>query len=282
MTSISEIRPSPIAGVWYPGEPQQLAAEIDHFLEQAQIPQLDGEVIGLISPHAGYRYSGRTAAHAYRAVSGAERELVAVLSPLHAFHPAPVLTSAHRAYHTPLGTVPIDTDGLAELEEELVNQVQVGLTPVANDREHSLEIELPFLQRTLKNEFKLLPVMLRSQSAAIAQPLGIALARVLSGRSGLLVASTDLSHFYPVEQARQLDTEMLHQIENFDPEAVLRTEKTGTGFACGVAAVAAVLWAARELGADEVRILHYSTSADETLDDSSVVGYGAAVILKHT
>jgi len=280
MPRISEVRPSPIAGVWYTGEPRLLAEQVDAFLNQARLPDLDGEVIGVVTPHAGYRYSGRTAGFAFRAVLGQKPDLVAILSPFHAFHPAPLLTSAHQAYETPLGAVEVDREALAELDEMLIDYAQVGLVPVANDREHSLEIELPFLQRALAAPFKLLPVMVRNLSETIVHPLGLALARILKDRSALLVASTDLSHFYPVNEARKLDEEMLHQIEAFSPEGVLRAESSGTGYACGVAGVAAVLWAGQELGADLVRVLHYSTSADETHDTSSVVGYGAAALIK--
>jgi AmmeMemoRadiSam system protein B len=258
-----------------------LARQVDDLLQQAQVGALDGEVVAIITPHAGYRYSGRTAGNAFRTVQGEKRDLVAVLSPFHAFHPSPLLTTAHRAYRTPLGSVPVDREALAKLDEELESTLQIGVTPVANDREHSLEIELPFLQRALDGSFQLLPVMVRSLTETVAHPLGMALAKVLQGRSSLLVASTDLSHFYPVNVARELDSEMLRRIASFSPEDVLQAEIEGAGFACGVGAVAAVLWAARELGADEVRIVHYSTSADETLDRSSVVGYGAAVILRH-
>lgn len=114
----------------------------------------------------------------------------------------------------------------------------------------------------------------------MAQILGSALAEVLKHRNALLVASTDLSHFYPLPIANQLDTEMLSLIEAFSPQGVLQAEESATAFACGAGAVAAVLVAARELGGNEVKILHYSTSAEETLDSSSVVGYGAAVVLQ--
>ncbi len=109
--------------------------------------------------------------------------------------------------------------------------------------------------------------------------LGHALARVMQGRSGLLVASTDLSHFYPGEIAEELDQEMLTRMQSFDPDSLFEAERSGKGFACGVAAVAAVLWAAKEMGAQQVEILHHSTSGDETGDHTSVVGYGAAAVL---
>jgi len=279
MGKISAVRPSPIAGLWYSADPQQLAQQIDQYIAQAQIPPLNGKVIALIAPHAGHRYSGRTAGHAYKTVLGQEFDVVAIVSPMHAYYPAPVLTSAHSSYFTPLGEVPVERD-LTDRLAELLAEETIGLTPIANDDEHSLEIQLPFLQRALNKPFSLLPVMVRRKDWRMAQILGNALAKVLKHRNALLVASTDLSHFYPLPIANQLDTEMLSLIEAFSPQGVLQAEEAATGFACGAGAVAAVLVAARELGGNEVKILHYSTSAEETLDSSSVVGYGAVVVLQ--
>jgi AmmeMemoRadiSam system protein B len=279
MGKISAVRPSPIAGLWYSADPQQLAQQIDQYIAQAQIPPLQGKVVALVAPHAGHRYSGRTAGHAYKTVLGQEFDVVAIVSPLHAYYPAPVLTSAHSSYFTPLGEVPVERD-LTDRLAELLAEETIGLTPIANDDEHSLEIQLPFLQRALSKPFSLLPVMVRRKDWRMAQILGSALAEVLKHRNALLVASTDLSHFYPLPIANQLDTEMLSLIEAFSPQGVLQAEEAGTAFACGAGAVAAVLVAARELGGNEVKILHYSTSAEETLDSSSVVGYGAAVVLQ--
>ncbi len=279
MGKISAVRPSPIAGLWYSADPQQLAQQIDQYIAQAQIPPLNGKVVALIAPHAGHRYSGRTAGHAYKTVLGQEFDVVAIVSPMHAYYPAPVLTSAHSSYFTPLGEVPVERD-LTDRLAELLAEETIGLTPIANDDEHSLEIQLPFLQRALNKPFSLLPVMVRRKDWRMAQILGNALAKVLKHRNALLVASTDLSHFYPLPIANQLDTEMLSLIEAFSPQGVLQAEEAATGFACGAGAVAAVLVAARELGGNEVKILHYSTSAEETLDSSSVVGYGAAVVLQ--
>ncbi|RPJ52207.1 MAG: AmmeMemoRadiSam system protein B [Chloroflexi bacterium] len=281
MSGIAEIRPSPIAGTWYSGDPARLRQQVDEYLSSARLPAIPGHVTAIIAPHAGHRYSGRTAGHAFATVLGQERELVAVVSPMHAGYPANLLTSGHQAYGTPLGPVRIDRDALAWLDEILTRD-GMPLTPVVNDKEHSLEIELPFLQRALRSDFKLLPVMVRSQSPLVARRLGHALAQVMQGRNGLMVASTDLSHFYPEDLAQKLDEEMLRRIHSFSPDDLFNAERSGKGFACGVASVAAVLWAARELGGSVVEILHHSTSGEETGDYSSVVGYGAAVVVKHT
>ncbi len=275
-----DLRPSPIAGTWYEGRPNVLAEEIDRYLDRAELPELSGEVIAVIAPHAGHRYSGPVAGYAFAAVRNRTPELVAIISPMHQPYYEPLLTARHDAYTTPLGNIPINKDALAELNAILKPELNFGVTAVPNDPEHSLEIELPFLQRALKGEFQILPVMVRSHQPAVAQVLGKALAKVLEGRDYLLVASTDLSHFYDQETANILDTEMLRCIESFQPESLFEAERTGKGYACGHAATAAVLWAARELGGDSVKILHHATSGDVTGDYRQVVGYGAAVVLK--
>jgi MEMO1 family protein len=271
-----DLRPSPIAGTWYAGNAKKLAASVDDFLAAAQLPEINGNIIAVIAPHAGHVYSGAVAAHAFAAVRNLTPDLVAVLSPFHNFAQYPLITTRHDAYSTPLGNIEVDRSALAELQSNL----EIPLVAIENDREHSLEIELPFLQRALKNEFKLLPIMVRAQESEIAKKLGHALAQTIGKKNALIVASTDLSHFYDQQTAKILDEEMLKRFESFNPESIFEAEQTGRGFACGHAAVAAMLWAARDLGANKVQILKYATSGDVTSDHSSVVGYGAAVVLK--
>jgi AmmeMemoRadiSam system protein B len=280
MQSTLDLRPSPIAGTWYEGRPEILQRNIDNYLDRAKLPELPGEVIAVIAPHAGHRYSGAVAGYAFAALRSQRPDLVAVIAPMHHPYAEALITSAHDAYTTPLAPVPIDKSAIKELDAILKVDLGFGLSAVSRDPEHSLEIELPFLQRALATDFKLLPVMVRAQDPGVSQGLGKALAGVLRDKNYALVASTDLSHFYDQETAKRLDSEMLRQIEAFSPEGVFETERSGRGFACGHAAVAAVLWAARDLGADAVKLLHYATSGDVTGDTSGVVGYGAAAILK--
>jgi AmmeMemoRadiSam system protein B len=277
---MSDLRPSPIAGTWYPGDAEALARSVDLQLAEAELEPAPGPVVGLIAPHAGHRYSGGVAAHAFRAVAGMSPEVVAVVSPMHQPHPAAVLSTAHAAYWTPLGTIEVDQGLLTAFEAALRRTTGLAVVRVARDTEHSLEIELPFLQRCLAGPFRLLPIMLRDQSAAVAQAVGRALAEVLRDWSALVVGSSDLSHFYPAATARALDGEMLARLAAFDPQSLLQAEDEGVGFACGKGALAAVLWAARDLGADVVRLLDYANSGDVTGDDDSVVGYGAAAIYR--
>jgi AmmeMemoRadiSam system protein B len=280
MTTTAPVRPSPLAGKWYEGNPKSLARAVDQYLDQAELPELPGEVVAVIAPHAGHFYSGPVAGYAFAAVRGTTPDLVAVLSPMHQPYYEPLLTTAHAAYSTPLGQITVDEEIVALLDAQLKETQGGGLTRVAYDQEHSLEIELPFLQRALAGDFKLLPVMVRAQSPRVSQGLGEALAKVLRDKNALLVASTDLSHFYKQSEAQALDHEMLRRIESFSPEEVFHAEEQGKGFACGLGALTAVLWAARGLGADQVKVLRHATSGDVTGDYSQVVGYGAAVILK--
>ena len=274
-TRLTDVRPSPIAGAWYPGAARPLRRDIEGYLDAAQVAPPPGAVVALVAPHAGYMYSGPVAGHAFALVRGAHFKTVVVVSPMHQYYDAPVLTSAHQAYGTPLGAVPINAEALAQLSE------QVEIKPVRYDREHSLEIELPFLQVAL-GDFDLIPLMMREQSVALAQALGAALAAVLEALPGpaLLVASSDLSHFYPQAQAEKLAAVMLERIGAVDPVGVIEAEEQRRGFACGRAAIATVLFAARALGADSAQVLRYATSGDVSGDYSQVVGYGAAVVYK--
>jgi AmmeMemoRadiSam system protein B len=275
-----DVRPSPIAGRWYDSDPEVLARSVDGYLDAAQLPDLEGEVIAVIAPHAGHTYSGPVAGYAFAALRGRSPDLVAVIAPMHHPYQELLITTAHDAYSTPLGDVPVDKDALNELDALLKTELMFGLSPVENDPEHSLEIELPFLQRALSSEWKLLPVMVRVREASISERLGKALAKVLRDKNFVLVASTDLSHFYNQQTALIYDRSMLDQIESFNPDGAFDLERAGKGFACGLGAFTAVMWAARELGADKVKVLRHATSGDVTGDYSSVVGYGAAAILK--
>lgn len=280
MKTETNVRPSPIAGRWYDDDSERLAAEVDGYLQNARLPELEGEVIGVMAPHAGLRYSGHVAGAAFAALLGKAPEVVAVVAPMHYAYPQPLITTAHTAYRTPLGEIPVDREALRSLMDLLESEADLRISPILHDPEHSLEIELPFLQRSLAAGFKLLPVMVRETRPQALRLFGECLAQALSGRQALLVASTDLSHFYTEKQANQLDEELLRRVESFDPRAVLSAENEGAGFACGRGAVAAVMWAARAMGASRAQVVRYATSGAVTGDFSQVVGYGAAVFTR--
>lgn len=279
-----DIRPSPIAGRWYSADPERLAHTIDAYLDAAEVTAPPGEIVGVIVPHAGHIYSGPVAAYAFRLLRQLPVEVVVILSPSHFHADGPLMTSSHDAYSTPLGVVEIDRPALGALQTALGAVFgRAGtelLVEIRRDREHAIEIQLPFLQRVLPPGFRLIPVMMRDQSARLALALGQAVARVVQGRRALIVGSSDLSHYYPQAVAEKLDAEMLRQLGGFDPEGVLAAEAEGRGMACGHGALAAALWAMRDLGATQSQVVKYATSGAVSGDLESVVGYGAVVIWK--
>ena len=265
------VRHSVIAGSWYPGTEEQLRKTVQGYLDNVEKEELDGERIGLISPHAGYIYSGQVAAYAYRQLDGASYDAVAIISPVHRMFVGRFAATSAAAYETPLGLVEVD----AELVE--ATDREVGLTRVPQDNEHSLEIQLPFLQVVL-GEFKLLPIMIGDQELSSCQKLGTALARVLKGKNVLLVASTDLSHFHNYDTAVRLDKIILEHVGSYDPEGLAKDLERGKCEACGGGPVIAVMLAAQELGANKAKALKYMNSGDVTGDRSQVVGYMAAAL----
>jgi len=277
----SEARPSPIAGTWYAGNAAALSRQMEAFFGAVKLKKddLKGRVIGLMVPHAGHRYSGQTAAYGFQAVAEEPRKLVVILAPMHMFCSEEITTTAHAAYQTPLGDVPVAQGALEQLEKALETR-GLRIAQILRDGEHSLEIQLPFLQHLWKPAFQLLPVMIRTHDSQKIKKFAAALHETIQGSDTLVIASTDLSHFFPQLTAQMLDAETLRRVHAFDPEAVLSGDLDHSAPACGAGAVAAMLHTARLLGADQAQILNYSTSAETTGDGSSVVGYGAAAVVK--
>jgi hypothetical protein len=199
------------------------------------------------------------------------------VSPSHFLTDGNIISTSHDSYQTPLGRVEIERAILNEIDNKLKENFEEKLVYVSKDPEHAIEVELPFLQYILKS-FRLVPIMIFNQSSEIASALGHSIAQVIANRNALLIASSDLSHFYPNRMARKFDEEMLSCIKAFDPEAVIQAEIMERGFACGRGAISTVLYACRELGANKVKVLNYENSGEVTGDYDSVVGYGAAVI----
>lgn len=266
------VRHSVIAGTWYPGDPRQLRAMLEGFLNEVPPQPFEGRLVGLISPHAGYIYSGQVAAFAYGQLRGKAFPKVVVVSPVHRMYTGEFATTDKAYYETPLGLIPVDTESVAAVER------QVRLNHVSQDMEHSLEIQLPFLQQVL-GSFALTPIMMGDQEWDSAVRLGQALAQAIGEQSALLVASTDLSHFHRYEAAVQLDQVVLKHITAYDPEGLSRTLDAHGAEACGGGPVIAVMLAAQALGATRAVLLKYMNSGDVTGDHSSVVGYAAVALL---
>lgn len=274
MDFIHSVRPSPIAGTWYTKEPLRLKEEINAYIDAAVLSddEFSGDVFGVVAPHAGHVYSGKTAGYAYRVVKGCQRDIVVILSPFHAYQPADVVTTAYDAYATPLGEIPVETQMLKQINEKF------PLQQVQQDPEHAQEIQLPFLQCALEGKFSILPLMVRTRNPKKLQNFADLLMENLQGHSYLIIASTDLSHFFSLDIAQQMDAEMLRRIKAMDAEAVLAAEHEGVASACGASSVAVLLYAVKKQTDPRAYILNYSTSADVTGDTRSVVGYGSAAI----
>lgn len=273
------VRKPAMAGSWYPGSEKALSAEIDRYLDAAARSGQTGRPMALVAPHAGYMYSGPTAAHSYKNIVGREVGTVVLVGPSHRAYFDGVAVYASGAWETPLGKTPVDEElarALIGLDHDHIKDL-----PSAHAQEHSLEIQLPFLQRVLKPGFKILPLMMFDHSLPACRRLAASLAKVVGDRRDvLLVASTDLSHFHSDAQARKLDKVVEQNVARFDPEGLAAALESGQCEACGGGPVVAVMLAARELGADTAVVYKYQTSGDVSGDRSQVVGYLAAGIYR--
>lgn len=274
---MKEIREPAVSGMFYPDKPDTLSRDIKKYLENVKKEKVEGEIIGLLVPHAGYMYSGQVAAYAYKLIEGKNFDSVVVIAPSHRVDFKGASIYDRGAYRTPLGLAPIDVE-LAKKMMERWNGIRY--LPEAHGQEHSLEVQIPFLQIVLKS-FKLIPIVMEPYwSRETCQSLGQAIADTIKGKNILLVASTDLSHFHAYEKAVQLDKIVLQHLDRFDVDGLNRDLKEGRCEACGGGPVITMMLAAKALGATQGRTLKYLNSGDVTGDRSRVVGYAAAVFCK--
>ncbi|MCE5308411.1 MAG: AmmeMemoRadiSam system protein B [Acidobacteriales bacterium] len=274
------VRPPMAAGSFYPADAKQLAAMIDGLLAATK-PTPIKDLAAIVVPHAGYVYSGHVAAQSYALLKGRPIQRVVVIAPCHvdAFSFSSVFDGD--AYDTPLGRVAVDTAFAAKLAsmDRRIKRSERGHVMVNGRGEHSLEVQLPFLQRVLK-DFKVVPIVMGEQDYDTCRALGVALAKLIQGPGTLIVASSDLSHFHPYDKATQLDGKTLQAIEEWDYLSMARNFERRVWEACGGGPIVAAMIASERLGATESRVLKYANSGDVTGDRSSVVGYGAAAFYK--
>lgn len=273
----SETRSPTWAGRFYPGSAAVLDADISEFMAKAEKKVLDGELVALIVPHAGYIYSGQIAASAYKQIEGMDFDTAVLLGVSHrtAVKGASIYKSG--GYETPLGITEIDS----ELAEELMAQSDVFTSvPRAHAMEHSLEVQVPFLQHIL-SDFKIVPILMGHWSEAICSAVSDALIEAISDKNILLLVSTDMSHFHQYDMARDMDEIALTSIQRMDSDQLIDDLLSGECELCGAGPVITGLMTAKKLGADGVEILQYANSGDVTGDKSEgVVGYFAAAIYR--
>ncbi len=273
------LRPSVTAGTFYPADPEELQAMVDGFL--AGLEPTGGRPLALIAPHAGYIYSGPVAAYAYAELKGQTYEAVVLIGPNHYLADLKgIAVYPGGAFETPLGAVPVDA---ALAQAILAANPAFENDPAYHTREHSLEVQLPFLQRVLPG-VPIVPIIVGRPTPENCHALAQALVQVLQGRDVLLIASSDLSHYPPYDDAVEVDRAILAAIETGDVnrfrEEIQRQMSRGIPnlqtTCCGEGAIATVLEAAPGLGANRVQVLHYANSGDSPIGDHrQVVGYGA-------
>jgi AmmeMemoRadiSam system protein B len=274
MHAPADIRISDIMGTWYPADPVTLRRTIEGFLERVPAQPLGGELRALVAPHAGYQFSGPTAAYSYKQVAGKSYDAVVVVGPSHRAWLGEFAVSAEKAYLTPLGPVPLAQDLIAQLDR------RIPVARVREAEEHSIELQLPFLQITL-GPFRLIPILMSAGDLDSSVRLGQALA-VLSRRHNiLLVASTDLNHLSSYDAVRRRDADVISAVEGFNLHAMAGVLLAKGYTVCGRAPLLAVSAAAQALGASRVRVLHSTNSGDVTgrkTEGTYTVGYFGAAI----
>ncbi|MFA4916059.1 MAG: AmmeMemoRadiSam system protein B [Syntrophales bacterium] len=267
------IKKSVIAGSWYHGNSQVLRVDIESFFYNVTEEKIEGKIIGLVVPHAGYTYSGQVAAYAYRLVKGKTFDAVIIVGPSHRVPYRGVSVYSEGGYETPLGIVPVDR----ELAERIMACSSVtSYIPSAHTQEHSVEIQLPFLQVAL-GEFSFVPLIMGDQSLQTCKDLADAIFKAVGNRNVLIIGSSDLSHFHSCEEAVKLDAVALRDIERMDAQGLLEDMENNFCEACGGGPAAVTMIAAKKIGADRAKILKYANSGDVIGDKTSVVGYTSAV-----
>ena len=267
------IRKPVCAGSWYDNRPEALSRQLDRYLLQADTNAPTDGIVGLIAPHAGYVYSGRIAAHAYRLVHGKSYNTVVIIGTSHRYGFRGCSIYPKGGYETPFG--------IAEIDEALASEISKAsgfkFIPKAHADEHSVEMQVPFVQKVLP-EAKIVPIVMGAPSKKTVSSLAEAFTKSLRNKNALIVASTDLSHFFSKGKANTVDRETIALIESMDTDAIIKKMERRENIMCGGGPVAAVLLYAKKVGDARVRALMYADSSQAGGDESSVVGYMAAAV----
>jgi AmmeMemoRadiSam system protein B len=274
------------AGAFYEGTPEPLKRQIEdcflHELGPRQLPEVDKagprQVVGLICPHAGYMFSGPVAAHAYyKLASDGKPDVIVLFGPNHTGYGSALAIMNQGFWRTPLGDVEVD----CETANRIVREARiVDIDESAHSFEHSIEIQLPFLQYLYDAQFKIVPICFLMQDLSSAREVGQAVGKVLAGRNAVIIASSDMTHYERQEKASKNDKLALEAVEAMDEAKFYSIVETYGISACGPGPIAALISASKIMGAKEARLLCYKTSGDVIGDYSSVVGYAAMCFTK--
>jgi AmmeMemoRadiSam system protein B/AmmeMemoRadiSam system protein A len=280
-----KVREAGVAGAFYPADPKELTAMMDEMLAKAAPPPIKDPILAVVAPHAGYQYSGPVAAYTYAALKGRKFSRVVVIAPSH--YEAFDFTSVYEgdAYATPLGTVQVDKAFARQLAK-MSSTMQLssrGHEATSAGAEHAIEVQLPWLQRVLGN-FEVVPIVMGDQSYENSRALGVALTKLIQsdskGGETLVLASSDLSHYHPYDEAVTIDHKTLNALAAWDYFSMSRNFQSRIWEACGGAPIVAAMIYAERMGANRAMVLKYANSGDVTGDRSRVVGYSADVFVK--
>jgi hypothetical protein len=274
------------AGAFYEAKPEPLRRQIEEcFLSRlgpGELPKVvktgPRQVIGLICPHAGYMFSGPVAAQAYYRLSAdGKPDVVFLFGPNHTGVGSGLAIVNEGSWRTPLGDVEVDGEAADQVARD--SRI-IDVDDSAHSYEHSIEVQLPFLQYLYRSEFKIVPICFQMQDLSSAREVGEAVAKVASQKNAVIIASSDMTHYEPQEIAQKKDRKALEGVEAMDEARFISTVESHQISACGVGPIAALIRAAKLLGAKEAKLLCYKTSGDVIGDYSSVVGYAAVCFTK--
>ena len=274
------------AGSFYAGSEEALRSQIEgcfkHRFGPGRIPKVakDGprKVIGLICPHAGYMYSGPVAANSYsRLAADGVVDLFIIMGPNHYGYGSGLALVDRGVWRTPLGDVAVDADVAKEI---LRNSTLIDIDESAHMYEHSIEVQLPFLQYLYGSSFKFVPICFLMQDLESSREVGRAISKAVAGRNAVIIASTDMTHYEPHDRASEKDRRAIEAILKMDEELFYSTIESYSISACGYGPVISLITAAKDLGAKKAELLCYKTSGDVTGDRSAVVGYASVAFTK--
>ncbi len=281
-----KVRPAAFAGSWYAGTPERLRSQIERSfinkLGPGRLPVVvengPRNLIGLVCPHAGYKYSGPVAAHGYfQLAKDGKPDVIVIFSPNHTGRGSAIALMREGVWRTPLGDVKIDTDTADNILQR--SQI-VDIDWTAHAYEHSIELQLPFLQYLYGSDFKFVPLTFMMQDLISSREVGKVTAEALSGKNALVIASTDMSHYEPQAKAEKKDRIALEAAVKMDEEQYHRIIESYAVSSCGYGPTIAAITASKELGAKKAKLLAYGTSGDVTGDYSGVVGYASIAFMK--
>ncbi|HTY75769.1 MAG TPA: AmmeMemoRadiSam system protein B [Candidatus Nanoarchaeia archaeon] len=280
------LRRAVVAGSFYESKPEALRKQVEAcFLSElgpGKLPTVNSagsrQILGMVCPHAGYVYSGPVAANAYFSLAqDGKPETFVILGPNHTGYGNPLSAMRDGSWQTPLGNVQIDT----EIADAIAEETSIlDFDEVAHRHEHSIEVQLPFLQYLYGNAFKFVPICFLMQDLETAKEIGKGLAEVIANKNAVVIASSDFTHYESQARVEKKDKAALQAVEALDEQKFYSILEAENVSACGYAPIATLITYAKALGAKKADVLSHKTSGDITGDKSSVVGYASVIVKK--